>query len=159
MIILNLCFFTKVTCTFLLQENMIIHRKRQHFSQYWTDKCFKGNVGNLALSSLHGGSLEITRTEAEFKEFEPRLKYGWFHFNCIEFSRFKPALNWNRFMGDLRRRLNSFNSDTGATSWTWYLNGWTNSGWRFCVWFLANTNLEIQDNEFGWGMCNVIDGS
>ena len=30
----------------------------------------------------------------------------------INFSRFKPALNWNRFLGDLRRGLISLNSDT-----------------------------------------------
>ena len=33
--------------------------------------------------------------------------------NCIQFSRFKPALNWNCFFGDLRHGLNSLNSDTG----------------------------------------------
>ena len=30
----------------------------------------------------------------------------------LNFSRFKPALNWNLFLGDLRRGLNSLNSDT-----------------------------------------------
>ena len=27
-------------------------------------------------------------------------------------SRFKSALNWNQFLGDLRRDLNALNSDT-----------------------------------------------
>ena len=31
----------------------------------------------------------------------------------FNFSRFKPALNWNRFLWDFRRGLNSLNSDTG----------------------------------------------
>ena len=31
----------------------------------------------------------------------------------LNFSRFKPALNRNRFLGDLRSDLNSLNSDTG----------------------------------------------
>ena len=31
----------------------------------------------------------------------------------LNFSRFKPALNWNRFLGDLRRGIDSLNSDTG----------------------------------------------
>ena len=31
---------------------------------------------------------------------------------ALSFFRFKPAFNWNRFLGDLRRGLNSLNSDT-----------------------------------------------
>ena len=38
--------------------------------------------------------------EAEYKEFEPQFK-------------FKSRLNWNRFLGNLSRGLNSLNSDTG----------------------------------------------
>ena len=45
-------------------------------------------------------------SEAKFKE--SRLKYGWFHLR-FNFSRFKPALNSNRFLADLRRGSNSFN--------------------------------------------------
>ena len=57
-------------------------------------------VVNRALSSLHGGSLEITLTVpfsdffnqpvAEFKEFKrrfkfkPRFKYGWFHLKLYQ---------------------------------------------------------------------------
>ena len=37
---------------------------------------------------------------AEFKEFEPRLNYGWFH-------------NLNRVLADLSRDLNSLNSSSG----------------------------------------------
>ena len=57
------------------------------------------------------------KSEAEFKEFKPRLKYGWFHLKLYKiFQGFKLALNWNRFLGDLRRGLNSLNSDTGLVS-------------------------------------------
>jgi len=45
--------------------------------------------------------------EAEFKEFEQRLKFdtrfkhGWFHFEFVfSVSRFEPALIWNRFLAD-----------------------------------------------------------
>ena len=58
-------------------------------------------------------------TEAEFKEFEPRLKfkqrfkYVWFHLKLYSFFlRFKSALDWNRFFADLSRGSNSLNSDT-----------------------------------------------
>ena len=54
-------------------------------------------------------SIFLAKQEAKFKElerrlkFQPQLKYGWFGstLNCINFSRFKPALNWNRFLGIL----------------------------------------------------------
>ena len=36
----------------------------------------------------------------------------------LNFSRFKPALNWNRFLWDFRRGLNSLNSDTGLIVFT-----------------------------------------
>ena len=71
--------------------------------------------------SLRG--LNFKRTEAEFKEFEPRLKfnpglnYGLFHLKIVlHFLRFKPALNLNRFQADMRRGSNSLNSDTGSTT-------------------------------------------
>ena len=32
----------------------------------------------------------------------------------LNFSRFKPVLNWNRFLAELRRGLNSLNSDSGG---------------------------------------------
>ena len=66
-------------------------------------------------------------SEAEFKEFNPRLKfmprlkYGWFQSLPLKivfnFSRFKPALNWNRFLTDLSRGSNSLNSDTVSLTW------------------------------------------
>ena len=52
----------------------------------------------------------IAISKAKFKELQPqlkfktRLKYGWFQFNV---SRFKSALDWNRFLADLRRGSNS----------------------------------------------------
>ena len=33
----------------------------------------------------------MNKPEAEFKEFDPRLKYGWLYLNL--YSIFKPALN------------------------------------------------------------------
>ena len=37
-------------------------------------------------------STKVLTPEAEFKEFEPRLKYGWFHLKLYSiFSRFKSA--------------------------------------------------------------------
>jgi len=52
---------------------------------------FADDVGN-AWQDL--GTFGIFSTEAEFKEFEPRLKYGWFHFKL--YSMFQ----------DLSRTLN-----------------------------------------------------
>ena len=51
------------------------------------------------------------RIEAEFKEFEPRLKYGWFNLNCIK--SFKTALNLNHVLADLSRGSNSLISGSG----------------------------------------------
>ena len=42
----------------------------------------------------------VSLSVAEFKEFEPRLNYGWFH-------------NLNRVLADLSRDLNSLNSSSG----------------------------------------------
>ena len=37
---------------------------------------------------------KTTAAEAEFEEFEPRLKYAWFFLNFVfNVSRFKPALS------------------------------------------------------------------
>ena len=52
-------------------------------------------------------------SEAEFKEFEPRLEFEtWLVPLKIVFSvsRFEPALNWNRILAAQRCGLNSFNS-------------------------------------------------
>ena len=69
------------------KETLSNLEKRQYLLHYGSDKGFKGTAVNLSLSSLHGGSLEITLNlpNTEFKEFEPRLKcklrlkYGCFH--------------------------------------------------------------------------------
>ena len=49
--------------------------------------------------------------EAEFKEFEPRLDTVQTWLVQLEIlrsvSRFKPALNWNRFLGGSVNSLNS----------------------------------------------------
>ena len=50
----------------------------------------------MATRMLKGVKVQpgVKRPEAEFKEFEPRLKFGWFHLKIVfNFSRFKPALN------------------------------------------------------------------
>ena len=47
------------------------------------------------MSKFHTSFNQFNRSEAEFKEFKPRL-----------------ALSWNRFLADLSRGSNSLNSDT-----------------------------------------------
>ena len=64
---------------------------------------------------------KIDRTEAEFKEFErrlkfkpPRLKYGWFHLKLYSMFQYLSRRSIKtRFLADLRRGSNSLNSDTG----------------------------------------------
>ena len=63
--------------------------------------------------------VSFSTSEAEFQEFEPRLKfktrlkYGWFHFKLYSnVSRFRPALNWNRVLTDFRRGSNLLNSES-----------------------------------------------
>ena len=31
--------------------------------------------------------VEVNYPQEEFKEFEPRLNFGWFHLNCIQFFK------------------------------------------------------------------------
>ena len=52
--------------------------------------------------------------EAEFKEFESRLKYGCFHLKlyCLIFQDLSRRSIETGFLGDLRRGSNSLNSDT-----------------------------------------------
>ena len=53
---------------------------------------------------------------AEFKEFKPRLKYGWFHFKMYSmFQNLSRRSIETGFFADLRRGSNSLNSDTGFT--------------------------------------------
>ena len=54
----------------------------------------------IFLNFLRRTKLKVIKTEAELKEFEPRLefetrlKYGWFHLKIVfNVSTFKPALN------------------------------------------------------------------
>jgi len=49
---------------------------------------------------------KFSSLEAEFKEFETRLKHGEIVFSV---SRFEPALNWNRFLTVQLSGLNSLN--------------------------------------------------
>jgi len=60
------------------------------------------------------------KTEAEFKETEPRLKfktllkYGWFHLNLYSiFQDSSHHLIETGFWADLRRGSNALNSDLG----------------------------------------------
>ena len=50
--------------------------------------------------------------EVEFNKFEPRQNWVVPLKIAFNVSSFKPALNYNLFLGDLRRGLNSLNSDS-----------------------------------------------
>ena len=64
-------------------------------------------------SFQHLLQFEIKRSEAEFKEIEPRFKYGWFHLKLYLMFQ-----NLSRYLSeaDLRRGSNSLNSDSGSFS-------------------------------------------
>ena len=49
----------------------------------------------------------------------PKEEFGWLVLLkiVINFSKFKPALNSNRFLENLSRGSNSLNSDTGTETW------------------------------------------
>ena len=53
-------------------------------------------------------------SEAEFKEFEPRLKFGWFHLKL--YSMFQD-LSRRSIETGLRRGSNLLNSDTELLNW------------------------------------------
>ena len=53
-------------------------------------------------------------SEAEFKEFDPRLKFGWFHLKL--YSMFQD-LSRRSIETGLRRGSNSLNSDTELLNW------------------------------------------
>ena len=82
-------------------------------------KCNCINTNQISILQVCA-ELAVIFPETEFKEFEPRLKTAaqiWFVPLKIVFivSRFRPAPNWNRFLADLRRGLNSLNSDSGGS--------------------------------------------
>ena len=62
-------------------------------SPYWVQETTRNLIEALPYQPCN------CRPEAEFKEFEPwlkfkhRLKYGWFPKIVFNFSRFEPALN------------------------------------------------------------------
>ena len=65
LIILNCGFSTKVTCSYLLQENMkdlskLILENQLYLPHHWSDKDCKGTVVNLSLPSLHRGSRKLS---------------------------------------------------------------------------------------------------
>ena len=63
-------FSANVTFAFLVYEkrwrnseiNSFRVRKRRYLPHFWSDKGFKGIVGNRTMLSLHGGSFNITLT-------------------------------------------------------------------------------------------------
>ena len=71
--------------SFLLQEkirrintNKHYSEKRQYLPYFWSENGFKGTVVNLALPSLHGGSLEITRTiVVNILQLKRHKEYRW----------------------------------------------------------------------------------
>ena len=66
---------------------------------------------------------------------------------ALNFSRFKPALNWNRLLGDLRRGPNSLNSVTDNNLY-YYIKKkfiWSN---RFHSLTMDCKDIEIRKSEF-----------
>jgi len=64
-------------------------------------------------SFQHLLQFEIKRSEAEFKEIEPRFKYGWFHLKLyLMFQNLSLYLS----EADLRRGSNSLNLDSVSFS-------------------------------------------
>ena len=56
-------------------------------------------------------------SEAELKNLSRGLNMIGSTKSVFNVSRFKPALNWNRFLADLRRGSNSLNSDSVSLKW------------------------------------------
>ena len=59
---------------------------------------------NKSLQS-HLNEMSVVSLEAEFKEFEPRLKYGWFHLKSYPF--FKNLSQSSILTGGRCRRFSS----------------------------------------------------
>ena len=75
--------------------------------------------------------------EAEFKELSRGSNMVGSALKIVfNISRFKPALNWNRFLADLRRALNSLNSDPDSLKTPVHL--------KYCSNFAAAMYIYIQ---------------
>ena len=81
----------------------------------------------------------INPSESEFKEFKPRLKYCILKI-VLDLRRFSIE---NRFWGDLRRGLNSLNSDTELIV-SKYPSKRNQEDWCKCVKVLIVSNKEVQ---------------
>ena len=80
-------------------------------------------MNSVRLKNLSLKYQRFTSSEAEFKEFEPRLKFkprfkhGWFHLKLYSiFQNLSRRSIEAGFLADLSRGLNSINSDTGNTN-------------------------------------------
>ena len=68
---------------------------------------------NVVRTGLPTQDYKLIQPEAEFKEFEPWLKYCWFHLKLYSiFQDLSRRSIKTGFWGILRRGLNSLNSDT-----------------------------------------------
>ena len=72
----------------------------------------------------------LKQPEAVFKEFEPRLKfkpglkYGWFHLRSYSIFQYLSRRSFETgFFVDLRRGLNSLNSDTKVRTFVLGISG------------------------------------
>ena len=84
-------------------------------------KCNCINTNQISILQVCA-ELAVKFPEAEFKEFEPRLKfkqrlkYGWFHWKSYSlFQDLSRRPIETGFLADLRRGSNSLNSDTGGS--------------------------------------------
>ena len=108
------CRYSKVILNqdlkeYILKELSFCKKKRWVSDFYifaiWCCRRLIFKIMNSAWSnSLSLKYQRFTSSEAELKEFEPRFKV----------SRFKPALNWNRFLADFSFGSNSLNSGSGC---------------------------------------------
>ena len=87
-IVFNCEFVTKVTCPFLLHENISELSELNIFKP--KKKGFKVTDVNLVLSSLHGGSLEIMSSDPLKTETEPpRPPSGSDNYTMLEILSWK----------------------------------------------------------------------
>ena len=101
-------------------------RRREHKKYIYVNKKFvisrssNKYLKNRVFTTNSDFHIPISfQPEAEFKEFEPplkfktRLKYGWFHLKSYSiFQDLSRRLIETSFFGDLRRGLSSLNSNT-----------------------------------------------
>ena len=119
----------KLSLKAILQESTCLVEKYFFFiwfffvvffcSVYFLIKIYiNASTQNRNPKSLHSSTCKL-QFEAELKKFEPRLKfkprlkYGWFHIKSYSmFQDLSRRSIETDFFGDLRRGLNSLNSDS-----------------------------------------------